>query len=222
MGPVLGLNQDVSMVFRIHREVSFFSKPAQLRNLPSLPQFSKWNVFWQFEGLRQIPSAFFIPNLAPLMAAGGDKVLGVPSTLSPPAAISGARFGIKKADGWRGLWSVSTWGPGPSLGLQFQGLIVSRYKVTTGVGGRNGKKHSGNSVWLPEVSYSTVNETSLKVYGCVWEYPQLERFIIILPMTMAVWGCISPSSETAKQDFHLWYPKNKKTHRDLTKPPKHQ
>ena len=120
------------------------------------------------------------------------------------------RFGIKKADGWRGLWSVSTWGPGPSLGLQFQGLIVSRYKVTTGVGGRNGKKHSGNSVWLPEVSYSTVNETSLKVYGCVWEYPQLERFIIILPMTMAVWGCISPSSETAKQDFHLWYPKNKK------------
>jgi len=45
------------------------------------------------------PSAFFIPNLAPLMAAGGDKVLGTPSTLSPPAAISGARFGIKKADG---------------------------------------------------------------------------------------------------------------------------
>jgi hypothetical protein len=71
---------------------------------------------------RQIPSVFFIPNLAPLMAADSDTILGV--------------FG----------GSASTGGPGPSLGLQFQGLIVSRYKVTTGVGGRNGKKHSGNSV----------------------------------------------------------------------------
>ena len=117
-------------------------------------------------------------------------------------------------------WWLRTWAkPWTAIST---GLIVSRYKVTTGVGGRNGKKHSGNSVWLPEVSYSTVNETSLKVYGCVWEYPQSQWFIIILPMTMAVWGFISPSSETAKQDFHLWYPKNKKTHRDLTNPPKHQ
>ena len=107
-----------------HSEVSFFSgetcPAAKSTNHPCHNFRSEMCSDSLKE--RQIPSVFFIPNLAPLMAADSDTILGV--------------FG----------GSASTGGPGPSLGLQFQGLIVSRYKVTTGVGGRNGKKHSGNSV----------------------------------------------------------------------------
>lgn len=198
MGPVLGLNQDVSMVFRIHREVSFFSKPAQLRNLPTiLATIFEVNCVLTVWRTAADSIGFFLSQ---------TLLHWWPQVVTTYSEYAAALFPPEDL--------------GQALDCNFH--RVNRQPLQGDNGGR-GKKHSlGNSVWLPEVSYSTVNETSLKVYGCVWEYPQFQWFIIILPMTMAVWGCISPSSETAKQDFHLWYPKNKKTHRDLTKPPKHQ